>query len=88
MASWPGPHNIADGRRGEHSGTVTLTQGPHKFLYVHFSYGNARRCEAAWMPPGKTGWERHPASAFPMPLEAQTYANRGVPPAALRGLHL
>ena len=72
-ASWPGPHDIGQGRKGEHSGPAALKAGIHKFLYVHFSYGNARRCEAAWMPPGKDWWEIIPPSAFPMPLDAQVY---------------
>ena len=73
VAYWPGPHNISEGRKGEHSGAIALSDGPHKFLYMHFSVGNARRCEAAWMPPNKTWWEVIPPTAFPMPLDGQVY---------------
>ncbi len=74
VASWPGQHNIWDGRKGEHSGSIDLTAGMHKFLYVHFSYGSARRCMAAWIPPDKKWWEVIPPTAFPMPLDGQVYA--------------
>ncbi len=74
VASWPGPHNIWQGRKGEHSGSIDLTAGMHKFLYVHFSYGSARRCMAAWIPPGKKWWAVIPPTAFPMPLDGQVYA--------------
>jgi len=76
VAEWPGPHNIWQGRKGEHSGSITLTQGMHEFLYVHFSYGSARRAAAAWIPPGKQWWEIIPPAAFPMPLQGQVYESQ------------
>ncbi len=85
VASWPGPHNIWEGRKGEHSGSVDLTAGMHRFLYVHFSIGSARRCMAAWIPPGKKWWEVIPPSAFPMPLEGQVYATEEFRQAACAG---
>jgi TolA-binding protein len=73
VASWPGAHNIYEGRKGEHSGSIDLTAGVHAFHYVHFSYGSARRCMAAWIPPGKQWWEVIPPTAFPRPLIGQVY---------------
>lgn len=70
VASWPGPHNIWQGRRGEHSGRIVLPQGRHRFTYIHFAFGQARRCAAAWMPPGQDWWRIIPPGAFGMPAEA------------------
>ncbi len=78
VTQWLGRHNIWQGRHGEHSGSVDLQQGTHKFTYVHFVIGGRRRAEAAWMPPGERRYRVIPGAAFPavaegLAVECQQY---------------
>ena len=51
VVEWVGAHNIHRGQRGEESGRVDLTQGVHRLLFVHFSFGTDARAALAWVPP-------------------------------------
>jgi len=73
VTQWVGDHNIWRGRRGQHSGSVELRRGFHRFQYVHFAVGGPGRAVAAWIPPGEKWWEVIPSSAFPMPTAAEAY---------------
>lgn len=73
VTQWVGWHNIHKGRRGEHSGTIYLDKGPHRFLYVHFAYGRGGRSAAAWMPPDTNRWHVIPEGAFAGMRRAQVY---------------
>ena len=73
VTQWIGPHNIHQGQQGEQSGPIYLARGPHRFLYVHFSFGGPARAAAAWMPPGADHFEIIPHPAFPGLPEAEVF---------------
>ncbi len=73
VVQWPGRHNARRGRRGEHSGSVELDKGTHRFRYVHFAEGRRARAAAAWIPPGERWWRIIPAEAFGEPVAAEVY---------------
>jgi len=76
VTQWVGRHNAQRGRRGEHSGTVELTRGSHRFLYVHFSFEPSSRAVAAWQPPGADRMAIIPRSAFPGLPEARVFESQ------------
>ena len=64
VASWFGVHGAGGGTHGEHSGTITLTAGPHLLGYVQIQLGGGAAAVAAWKPPGRDHLEVMPATAF------------------------
>jgi tetratricopeptide (TPR) repeat protein len=64
VASWLGIHGAQDGARGEHSGTLALSAGPHLLSYVQIQRDGASAAVAAWKPPGRGRIEVMPPSAF------------------------
>lgn len=81
IAQWPGTgHNIEEGRFWKYQGAANLRAGKHKFAYVAFSFGGAKRHGAAWFPPGgpmmtiggqpKEQFAVIPAAAFGGPARA------------------
>ncbi len=73
VTEWVGRHNIRQGRRGEHSGSIYLDRGIHSFHYMHFAYGAGSRGLAAWQPPDTKRWLVIPESAFPPLRGAHVY---------------
>jgi len=65
VAEWLGRHDPHGGRRGEHSGKVTLKPGRHRIDYVQVQFRGEPAAEAAWKRPGDDHYELMPASAFP-----------------------
>jgi tetratricopeptide (TPR) repeat protein len=64
VATWFGRHDAGGGRRGEHSGTITLSAGLHRLSYVQIQLDGASAAVAAWKPPGRAHIELMPSSAF------------------------
>jgi tetratricopeptide (TPR) repeat protein len=64
VATWLGNHGAEGGTRGEHSGTVALSAGPHLLSYVQIQRDAASAAVAAWKPPGRDHIEVMPPSAF------------------------
>jgi len=71
VAEWVGEHNVQKGRRGEHGGAISLSNGLHQFTYVGFGAMRRGRMGAAWTPPGKKWWEIIPEGAFNNPAPAK-----------------
>jgi tetratricopeptide (TPR) repeat protein len=76
VTQWVGPHRIQQGRHGEQGGTIELTRGPHRFEYVHFSFGTSSRAAAAWQPPGGDHVVIIPGGAFPGLPEARVFESQ------------
>lgn len=85
VAEWPGCHSTAGGEFGAHSGTVTLTAGPHTLTYLHAQQTAVTTALAAWKPPGARFFTLMPRDAFlPVaPFRAVAFEGRpGGPPRA------
>lgn len=68
VASWPGYHGPHAGRRGSHSGTITLGAGTHAIEYWGVQGASIFTFVAAWQRPGEKHPSVMPADAFvPVP---------------------
>jgi len=86
IVTWPGWHNVHEGRKGQHHGSVTLTPGPHQLEYLNVLKGNDYTIEAAWRPPGEPLFQIMPAQAFtPIAMyEATHYSHAPATPPGAR----
>jgi hypothetical protein len=81
VAEWLGRHDPQGGRRGEHSGRVSLKPGAHRIDYVQAQFDGGPAAVAAWRPPGHERLEVMPASAF-LPVARFRAASFEVPPSS------
>jgi tetratricopeptide (TPR) repeat protein len=64
VAQWLGEHGSQGGRRGQHSGDISLRAGLHRLEYKQIQFDGEAAAEAAWQPPGASHFEVMPATAF------------------------
>jgi len=68
VCDWPGGHGADARAYVEHSGKINLNAGQHTIEYYLVQGGGPSAAVAAWKPPGATGYEVMPESAF-LPVE-------------------
>jgi hypothetical protein len=81
VAQWLGRHGPNGGRRGEHSGGLSLKPGAHRIDYLEAQFDGGPAAVAAWRPPGQERLAVMPPSAF-LPLARFRAASFDVPPSA------